>query len=90
MSPKKQIESYKKYPTVLKGVLRAMKRRLEAKPCAAWHKYFGGDIYAVMYFQLFTKTLHEFYSSTTSELFPEMNLDYKSFLEKEFGIDLTV
>lgn len=90
MSPKKAQESYKQYPYVLKATLRAMKRRLESKPSEAWHKYFGGDIYAVMYFHLFTNSMEEFYKTTTSELFPEMNLDYKQYLEDYFGIDLTV
>lgn len=90
MSPKKAVESYKQYPTVLKGILRAMKRRLDTKPCEAWHKHFGGDIYAVIYFQLFTKTMDEFYSTTKSELFPELNLDYKKYLEDYFKIDLTI
>lgn len=90
MSPKKAVESYKQYPYVLKATLRAMKRRLDAKPSEAWHKYFGGNIYAVMYFQLFTNSMAEFYKTTTSELFPEMNLDYKQYLEDYFGIDLTV
>ena len=90
MSPKKAQESYKQYPYVLKATLRAMKRRLASKPCEAWHKYFGGDIYAVMYFHLFTNSMAEFYNTTTSELFPEMNLDYKQYLEDYFGIDLTV
>ena len=90
MSPKKAQESYKQYPYVLKATLRAMKRRLDSKPCEAWHKYFGGDIYAVIYFQLFVNSMAEFYKTTTSELFPEMNLDYKKYLEDYFGIDLTV
>lgn len=90
MSPKKAQESYKQYPYVLKATLRAMKRRLESKPSEAWHKYFGGDIYAVMYFHLFTNSMEEFYKTTTSELFPEMNLNYKQYLEDYFGIDLTV
>lgn len=90
MSLKKAVESYKQYPYVLKATLRAMKRRLDAKPSEAWHKYFGGNIYAVMYFQLFTNSMAEFYKTTTSELFPEMNLDYKQYLEDYFGIDLTV
>jgi len=90
MSPKKAQESYKQYPYVLKATLRAMNRRLESKPCEAWHKYFGGDIYAVMYFQLFTNSMAEFYNTTTSELFPEMNIDYKKYLEDYFKIDLTV
>ena len=90
MSPKKASESYKQYPSVLKATLRAMKRRMEQRPCGAWHRNFGGDIYAVMYFQLFAETLEEFKATTTSELFPEMNLDYKKYLEDYFGIDLTV
>ena len=90
MSPKKAQESYKQYPYVLKQTLRAMKRRLASKPCESWHKYFGGDIYAVMYCQLFTNSMAEFYNTTTSELFPEMNIDYKQHLEDYFGIDLTV
>lgn len=83
-------EQYKQYPHVLKATLRAMKRRLESKPCEAWHKYFGGDIYAVMYFNIFSHSLSEFYGTTTSELFPEMNVDYKQYLEDYYGIDLTV
>lgn len=90
LSRKKAIESYKQYPYVLKATLRAMKRRLDKKPCEAWHKYFGGDIYVVMYFQLFSKTLDDFYQTDESELFPEMNIDYKKYLEGCFGIDLTV
>lgn len=90
MSPKNAVENYKQYPYVLKATLRAMRRRLDSRPCGAWHKYFGGDIYAVMYFQLFTKTMDEFYKTTTSELFPELNIDYKQYLENYFKIDLTV
>lgn len=90
LSIKDAIADYKQYPSVLKATLCAMKRRKEQRPCEAWHRNFGGDIYAAMYFQLFAKTLDEFKATTTSELFPEMNLDYKKHLEDYFGIDLTV
>lgn len=82
-------KDFEKYPKMLKAWLRAYKRWWDTHGNAHTMTMFP-SIYAKVTFTLFFRDFETFKKETTSELFPEMNLNYKQYLEDYFGIDLTV
>lgn len=86
---------YLKYPQMLKAVARAMQVYADTKPHESWRKHFGDDasIWKVLVFHLFFDTVAEFNLATGNgggELFDNLELNYKEYLENYFGIDLTI
>ncbi|MBO4924432.1 MAG: phosphoadenosine phosphosulfate reductase family protein [Bacteroidales bacterium] len=86
---------YLKHPKMLKALLRAMQTYKDTKPAASWHRHFGEDVtvYKVAVFHLFFDSVEEFNLATGNgggELFDNMELNYKQYLEDYFKIDLTL
>lgn len=86
---------YLKHPKMLKALLRAMQTYKDTKPAASWYRHFGEDVtvYKVAVFHLFFDSVEEFNLATGNgggELFDNMELNYKQYLEDYFKIDLTL
>jgi hypothetical protein len=51
---------------------------------------FDGGIYGKMYCDLFYEKYNKYMEQLNDNLFPEMRIDPKQYLEEYFGIDLTL
>lgn len=82
-------KDFKKYPKLLRALVKASDRYLDTHPNAPSSKKFG-NCWNMAYHNLFCKTYDDYLSATTGGLFPENALDTKSYLEDYFGIDLSI
>ena len=79
-----------KYPMVLKAQIRAYQKNLDANADKNFCKVLRKNAYNGFYYRLFCKTHDDYLNAMDSGLFPESKIDTKTFLERYFGIDLTI
>ena len=87
LSPTSAIEDFRKYPNMLKAWLRAGQVWWETHPNAKSHQTFG-DIYELLYHNLYCRSYEQFQKKVGGGLFPENKMDCKRFFETEFNIKL--
>lgn len=81
------ISDFKKYPKFLKLLIANAQRWLDTHPQVKCHKKIG-DAYNLVYHDLFCSSYESYKRAIGGELFPELKLDCKQFLEDYFKIDL--
>lgn len=82
----KRREQFKQYPGMLRQWIRSAKKFYLQKP-ETIDKYFGGNIYAKFYCDLFYENRKKYVDATTDTLFDD-TIDPKQYLETYFGIEL--
>lgn len=87
LAPTSAIEDFHKYPNMLKAWLRAGQVWWDTHPTANSHKKFG-NVYEVLYHNLYCRSYEDFLKIKGGDLFPEEQFDCKAFFEKEFGVTL--
>ena len=87
LSPTSAIEDFKKYPKMLKAWIRAGQKWWDSHPGARSHRKFG-DVYELMYHNLFCRSYQQFVDRVRGGLFPEYRIDCKKYLEETFKIEL--
>lgn len=83
------VGDYKQYPGMLRQMVRSMQKYIETHPHTKSAQRFG-NAYNAVYKRLFCDTMEEYSIKTGGGLFPDLTVDTKGFLEKYFGIDLTL
>ena len=87
----KRIAQFKEWPRMVRGYLRAQKKFFDTHPDSKSCQYFKGDVYKWFVRDVFYNSHAEFERATDNGLFADMEeIDYKAFLEEQFGIDLTL
>lgn len=81
---------FKKYPKLLRQYVRAATDYLAAHPSTRAAKVFHGDGAALVFRRLFFKNLEDYRNVVDGGLFPEMRVNPREYLQKYFGIDLTI
>lgn len=81
------VSDFKQYPKMLRAWIRAGKVWWETHPNASSHQKFG-DVYELMYHNLFCRSYEEFETRVRGGLFPEQGMDCKKFLEDTFKVEL--
>lgn len=84
------LSDFVKYPKMLKAQIRAYQNYLDAHPDRKFYKEIDGSAYNGFYYRLFCKTHDDYINAMNPGMFPEAQLDTKTFLENYFGIDLTI
>lgn len=87
LSSSKQKEDYKKYPKLLKQVIKSMQVCIDDHPQRGVAKKFNNSAYDVIYHNLFTKSYQEYVEKLQPDLWGN-TLNCKEYLEKYFGISL--
>lgn len=88
-SKNKRIAQFKKYPRMVKAYLRAGQKFRDTHPDAkTFHEY--DDVYMWFTRDVFFDSQDKWEQHRNLGLFPNMEFDYKAFLEDQFGIDLTI
>ena len=77
---------FKKYPNLLKAMMKAKSVFYETHPNAG--QLFDRNIYNQTFFHFFCETKEEYLTKITGGLFPELAVDTKKYLEEYFGIEL--
>lgn len=80
---------YLKYPKMLRLLIKSTKVFMDTHPHSTAMRKFG-DVYNLIYHNLFHRTYESYRNAVTGGLFPETAIDPKQFLEDFFGIDLTI
>lgn len=87
-SKNKRIAQFKQYPRMVKAYLRAGQKFRDTHPdVKTAHEY--ADVYEWFVRDVFFETQDKWEKHKAKGLF-DMTVDYKAFLEKKFGIDLTL
>lgn len=84
----KRREQFKEFPGLLKQWIKSGAVYYEGHSKQA--ERFDGGIYGKMYCDLFYEKYNKYMEHLNDNLFPEMRIDPKQFLEEYFGIDLTL
>ena len=85
-SRKKRVADFKKHPKLVLAWLKAGKKFRDTHPRVKSISYFA-DVYEWFYFCLFEDHIQD-HEQANNSLFGKP--DYKSLLEEQFGIDLTI
>lgn len=86
---KGRIAQFKKYPRMVKSYLRAGQKFRDTHPdVKTVHEY--EDVYMWFTRDVFFESQDKWEQHRNKGLFPDMEFDYKAFLEGYFGIDLTL
>lgn len=80
---------FMKYPKFLKRLIASTQIWLDAHAHAHAHAKFG-NVYNVIFHNLFCGSYAEYHNLVTGGMFPETAIDAKAFLEDYFKIDLTI
>lgn len=83
----KQKDDFKKYPKLLKQIVKAMQTCINEHPHRSVCKNFNGSAYDVIYHDLFTNTYQEYIEKLQPDLWGN-TLNCKKYLEDYFGINL--
>lgn len=83
----KQKEDFKKYPKLLKQVIKSMQVCIDDHPQRSVAKKFNNSAHDVVYHDLFTKSYQEYVEKLQPDLWGN-TLNCKEYLEKYFGINL--
>lgn len=86
-------EEFKKYPRMLRLYARGGQKYLNEHPQSPSAKYFGGDVYKMLFFSVFFekfKLKDDYEAVITGGMFPETAIDAKAYMEDYFKIDLTI
>ena len=89
-SRKKRIEVFKKYPKMLKLWIGCQNEYLKNHTNTKSYILFNGDPYKNMFFALFCDDNGQLQDLKSGGLFPELELNFKEYLENYFNIDLTL
>ena len=89
-SRKKRIEMFKKYPKMLKLWIGCQNEYLKNHTNTKTYILFNGDPYKNMFFALFCENKEQLQDLKSGGLFPELELNFKEYLENYFNIDLTL
>lgn len=84
----KRREQFIAYPGLLKQWIKSGAEYYEKHPKQL--KWFEGGIYGKMYCDLFYEKYNKYMEHLNDNLFPDMRIDPKQYLEEYFGIDLTI
>lgn len=84
------VGDYRKYPKLLKQVVKAAQKYLDSHPQTKAYAAMNGSAYNLVFKRLFCNTMEEYSLLTGGGLFPEQAIDAKQYLEEFFHIDLTV
>lgn len=87
------IDDFFKYPKMLKALkaqIRAFQRFLDTHPTSKACKNMNGNAYNGFYDRFFCKTKDDYVNATDPGMFPEAQIETKTFLENYFGFDLTI
>lgn len=79
---------YKKYPKLLKQVVKSAQRYLDTHQQTNAYQRLGGNGCNLVFKRLFCETNDEYESFISGGLFPSQAIDTKQFLENYFGIKL--
>lgn len=80
---------FKRYPGMLRQMVRSMDKYIKTHPQTKSAQMFA-NAYNAVYKRLFCKTMEDYEIATGGGLFPDLKVDTKAYLEKYFGIDLTI
>lgn len=83
----KQKEDFKKYPKLLKQVIKSMQACIDDHPQRRVAKKFNNSAHDVIYHDLFMKSYQEYVEKLQPDLWGR-RLDCKKLLEQYFGIEL--
>lgn len=89
-SRKKKIEVFKKYPKMLKLWIGCQNEYLKNHTNTKIYIHSNGDPYQNMFFALFCDNNGQLQDLKSGGLFPELELNFKEYLENYFNIDLTL
>lgn len=78
---------FKKYPKMLKRLIKATDVFLKTHPNCSSQKNFAGNAYDIVFHNLFCESYDDYLMKTSTDLFGE-KLNTKKFLEDYFKIDL--
>lgn len=86
-SKKHRIEEFKKWPNMVKLYIKAIQQYMDSHPDSKMVSQ-NGDAYGAFVRDIFYNEKGKWAEINSQGLF-DMKVDYKAFLEKQFGIDLT-
>lgn len=75
---------FRKYPQLLRMVIKSAQKYLDSHPTARAYEAFGGDAYNLVYKRLFCKTMEEYTVHVTGGIFPEMAINPRQVIEEYF------
>ena len=84
----KGLSDFKQYPKMMKRWIVAIDRYMTAHPTQKFARMHGSDPYRAMCFHLLCDSYGDVYDKLEPGLFGTP--DYKGFLERTVGIDLTI